>query len=217
MSRDETRATADRLLDAAEKLFGERGVRAATLRDITREAEANVAAVSYHFGSKEGLLQAAISRRMEPLNAERIRLLDAVVAEGGENGPDLRAVLRSFLKPTVALWKVHPAYVRFIGRLHGDPDDYRVESFLRLARFPELIGRLRGAFRAALPTHDPDDLWWSMIFTVGAMIHTWAVGPKMEGFSGGEARLEDEDRMVDRLVTFCAAGMRAKPGNGGDA
>ncbi len=211
MGREEIRATADRLLDAAEKLFGERGIDASSLREITGEAGANIAAVNYHFGSKEGLLEAAFARRMEPLNAERIALIDAAEAAGGDAGPDLRAVMYAFLKPTVYLWTAHPEYMRFIGRLHGDPDECRWETFFQGARFPELIGRIRKALRRALPDQSSGDLWWGMVFTVGAMIHTWAMGEKMAEFSQGEARFESKEAMVEKLVSFCTAGMEVRP------
>ena len=70
-----TTSTRDRLLDVAERLFAERGVDATSLRAITTEAEANLASVNYHFGSKDGLFLEILARRTAPVNAERLRLL----------------------------------------------------------------------------------------------------------------------------------------------
>ena len=63
------------LLDAGERLFAELGIAGASMRAITQEAAANLAAVHYHFGSKEGLVRAVFSRRLGPLNRERVERL----------------------------------------------------------------------------------------------------------------------------------------------
>src|SRR4051795_9743779 len=80
-------ATRDRLLDAAERLFAEHGYQATTMRGLTAEAEANIAAVNYHFGCKQSLLEAVVHRALAPVVAERRRRLEAL----GE-GPPVEAV-----------------------------------------------------------------------------------------------------------------------------
>src|SRR3954447_24782186 len=88
--------TRESLLDAAESLFAEHGIQAASLRAITQRAAANLAAVHYHFGSKEGLVRAVFSRRLKPLKGERLPLLDAADLAG--NPPDgVEQVLRAFM------------------------------------------------------------------------------------------------------------------------
>ena len=80
--------TKDRLLDAAEELFSSRGIDATSLRAITSAAEVNLASVNYHFGSKDGLVKTVFIRRLEPLNNERLELLDAleISAAGAPSG-----------------------------------------------------------------------------------------------------------------------------------
>ena len=65
--------TATRILDAAERLFVEHGFEATSLRTITQQAEVNLAAVNYHFGSKDALFQAVHRQRTagEPLESLR--------------------------------------------------------------------------------------------------------------------------------------------------
>ena len=87
-----TTDTKNDLLEAAEKLFAEHGFARSSLRAITREAGANLASVNYHFGSKEGLVRAVFARRLEPLNQERLALLDRCL-ESAAGDPDLVAVL----------------------------------------------------------------------------------------------------------------------------
>ena len=68
--------TKQRILDVAERLFATRGFHATSLRAITRAAEVNLAAVNYHFGSKDALLEAVMLRRLGPLNEIRQARLD---------------------------------------------------------------------------------------------------------------------------------------------
>ncbi|MFP3942130.1 MAG: TetR/AcrR family transcriptional regulator, partial [Thermoanaerobaculia bacterium] len=90
--------TRESLLDAAERRFAADGVEGASLRSITREAGANLAAVHYYFGSKEGLAEAVFARRLAPLGAERLRRLEACRQDGP---PSLECVLRAFVEPVV--------------------------------------------------------------------------------------------------------------------
>ncbi|WP_280400315.1 TetR/AcrR family transcriptional regulator [Nocardia carnea] len=88
--------TDQRLVLAAERLFAERGIDAVSLRSVMAEAGANVASVHYHFGSKDALVEALISRRSEQLHARRAELLDAVEESGT---PDARALAEAFVRP----------------------------------------------------------------------------------------------------------------------
>src|SRR5215813_4840679 len=93
--RGDTKA---RILDAAEKFFGTNGFEATSLREITSEADVNLAAVNYHFHSKDSLIDAVIARRIEPVNQIRLEMLEAA-------GPDptLDQILTAFLTPVLNL------------------------------------------------------------------------------------------------------------------
>src|SRR5215470_418761 len=75
--------TKTRILDAAEALFTEHGFEATSLRQLTTAAGVNLAAVNYHFGSKEELFQAVLTRRLDPMNQERLDLLTGLEREAG--------------------------------------------------------------------------------------------------------------------------------------
>ncbi|NUS83332.1 MAG: helix-turn-helix transcriptional regulator, partial [Streptomyces sp.] len=96
MNEPQPAPTRDRLLDAAERLFGEHGFAATSLRTVTVAAEANVAAVNYHFGSKEGLLRAVVERAMAAVNGERLRLLEELRA-AGDRQPTVEELVRAFV------------------------------------------------------------------------------------------------------------------------
>lgn len=92
--------TKDKILDAAERAFSENGYTGVSLRSIIGEAGVNLAAVHYHFGSKEGLLKAVILRRVGPVNAERLAMLDACERAAGGGRLEVEKVLEAFLVPT---------------------------------------------------------------------------------------------------------------------
>ncbi|MCZ6663464.1 MAG: TetR family transcriptional regulator, partial [Actinobacteria bacterium] len=80
--------TKERIVRAAEILFAKEGYAGTSLRQITESAGVNIAAVNYHFGSKENLLIEILDRVVGPINAERLLLLDEAQAEGT---PDITA------------------------------------------------------------------------------------------------------------------------------
>ena len=112
-----------RLLDAAERLVGERGVDAVSLRAIIAEAGSYVAAAHYHFGSKEALVRAVLDRRMAVLAEQRLTQLDAIV---GEPSPALRDVVAVFVRPLFDLASEPDGarYVRFLAALYRAGGDW---------------------------------------------------------------------------------------------
>src|SRR5215470_13225201 len=88
--------TKSKILDAAEKLFGIKGFEATSLRDITAEAQVNLAAVNYHFQSKDSLIDAVIARRIEPVNRRRLEMLEAAGPK-----PTVEQILTAFLTPVL--------------------------------------------------------------------------------------------------------------------
>src|SRR6266850_1812820 len=95
------RDTRSRILDVAEELFGEQGLGRVSIRDITRGAKANLAAINYHFGSKEDLVAAVFERRVVPVNQARLAALDKVEKSAGKRIPKLEAILAAFIRPAL--------------------------------------------------------------------------------------------------------------------
>src|SRR5437773_2528440 len=92
--------TRSRILDVAEELFGEQGFERVSIRAITKKARVNLAAINYHFGSKEDLIAAVFERRVLPVNKARLTALDAVQRSRGKN-PKLEEILEAFIRPTI--------------------------------------------------------------------------------------------------------------------
>ena len=201
--------TRERILDVAERLFGERGFPATPLRDITAEAGVNIASVNYHFGSKEGLLAEVLERRLKPINARRLELLDAVEARAGDEPPELEAVIRAFLSPPFHSLRVWGAdgqgFLRLVGRIHSETNEDFRATFVK--QFDEVFKRFTAALRRALPNLDDADLSWRMLFMVGSMAFTMSWGPTLVASGSGAARAPED--VLESLVLYAAAGMAA--------
>src|SRR5215470_3442420 len=93
--------TQGRVLDAAERLFADHGFKGASIRAIVEAANVNLAAVHYHFRSKEALLEAVLTRRISVVNEARLRQLDQAEAAAAPHAPPVEQILRAFIVPTV--------------------------------------------------------------------------------------------------------------------
>lgn len=203
--------TVDRLLDAAERLFAENGIAATSVRTITAEAGANSAAVHYHFGSRDALVERVFRRRLEPLNAERLELLDRWEATASSRPPDVEGLVRAFVGPTLRL-RDRPerggeVFSKLMGRLFVEAGPLARRIFeVQLA---ELARRFLDALSRALPHLSQREVFWRAHWLVGAMAHTLACQPRLEMLSGEACGDEDAETILERMVPFLAAGLRA--------
>jgi AcrR family transcriptional regulator len=201
--------TRDRLLDAAERLFAEHGFDGASMRQITSGAEANLAAVNYHFGTKLALIHAVFARRLGPLNAERIRLLDALLEsaeQAGDERPPLRGIMHAFLAPALSLGrKEGREFFVLIARAHSAPSRDLQEAIV--SQLGEVVARFGAALQSALPDLPKQELMWRVHFTIGALCHTVVNTHLLTLVTNGLCTDEDEAAVLERLVDFATAGM----------
>ena len=191
--------TKTKILNAAEHLFGQRGFDATSLRDITAEAGVNLAAVNYHFQSKESLIDALIERRLAPINQKRLAMLDAAGPQ-----PALEKIVRAFLTPILD-YDLAPA-VPLIGRVLSNPSLFLDRVYKRhlgetVARFSEAIGK-------ALPDLPAEERFWRLHFMAGAMTHVLTLSGVLPLMTGSSGPL-DREALIARMVTFLSAGFRA--------
>ncbi|MCK5941317.1 MAG: TetR family transcriptional regulator [Planctomycetes bacterium] len=201
-----TTDTKDTILDAAETLFAEQGFAATSLRQLTARAGVNLAAVNYHFGSKEELVKAVLRRCIQPINDERRRLLDAITT------PTLPAIMRAFVEPALrsaaggdAADRAPAAgLARIFGRISVEQPPFLREFMAE--QFGELGRRFVGMLRAAAPDLDARTTWMRMHFTVGAMAHTLQNAHMLEQISGGACAVRGQDELVDQLIAYAVGG-----------
>jgi len=204
--------TKERILDAAERLFAAEGFHNASLRTITGEAGANLAAVNYHFGSKEALLEAVFERRLVPLNHLRREKLVEVREAARSNGhqPQTVEVLRAFVEPTLLFRDSGAgadAFVRMVGRALAEPDDTLRNIFMR--HMEPIFFLLYDTLADALPQLTPADLFWRLHFALGAVSHTLCIAGRFKVLPPGVTPPWDAASLTSLLLDFITAGMEA--------
>ena len=201
--------TRDRLLDAAETLFAQRGLEGASMRSITTLANANLAAVNYHFGSKEGLLRALLAARITPINEQRLQLLERLEERGKLS---VESVLEAFINPALdPNLRPNDSFLQIMTRIHHSTDPVAVEVLT--AAFGPVAERYFATFHKLLPAIPAPILLQRMQFVIGAMLHSLfskcAIKyPINSTFAYPEALALTEDVYRREFVNFCAAGLR---------
>ena len=202
--------TRTRILDAAEALFMEHGFEATSLRAITAAAGVNLAAVNYHFGSKETLIEEAFRRRLTWLNEERLRTLDALEAAAGQAPVKPRLILEAFFG--VALRMAADVdgggrnFMRMLSRIYAEPSEF-VRNFLA-EEYAAVVARFKAALCKALPDVPREEILWRFHFMVGALSYALSGADALHIVNG--APLDDNPEALSaRLMSFLIGGLRA--------
>jgi AcrR family transcriptional regulator len=208
-----TPATKHRILDTAEMLFMQQGFDGTSLRVITAAAGANLAAVNYHFGSKEELFEAVLTRRLDPMNQQRVDLLTRYEQEAGSEPVPCERILSALFIPALRLARDPQRggsnFLRLLGRAYADPSPF-IRRFLS-EQYAKMIGRFKAAFSRALPHLPPRELSWRLHFMMGALSYTLAGTDALkiiEALAPGSERSDDE-LLLRRLAPFLLAGLTA--------
>lgn len=203
--------TKTRILDAAEALFTEVGYEAMSLRQITSTAKVNLASVNYHYGGKELLIQEVVRRRMDPLSAQRIALLESIQASRG-SAMTCEDVLVAMFLPSMRMSR--PAeprserFLRFLGRAYSDPSPV-VRDYIN-QRYADFHRRYFEAFSKTLPNLPRAELGFRLNFAMGALSGVLAGGSThrlINEFTQGQG--DDELAILSRLATLMVAALQA--------
>ena len=202
--------TKDQILDTAERLFAEQGYAATSLRSIIAAAGVNLAAIHYHFRSKEALLEAVVVRRSQPANQERLKLLENFQQAAGSAPVSLEQVMEAFLAPTFRMAQDSASggrvFMRLLGRLHAEGD---LLSGILKAQSSDVLERFAAALRRALPDLEPEELFWRLNFSIGALAQTLRGGSKELAAIADFPVSFDAENALARLIAFLSAGFRA--------
>src|SRR5208283_2369291 len=202
--------TKEKILDVAERLFADHGFPSTTLRDITTEAGVNLAAVNYHFRSKEALLSAVLERRLKPVNARRLELLERALQDAVRGKPVLEDLIRAFIQP---IYEARGAgielgnFARLMARLATEPDEWAVSVMSQ--HMQSTIERFLPLFSAALGIDDPVTVALATHLSLGAMAHSLKGLPILHRMAGVDPGKMDPTEHLERLICYTAGGMRA--------
>ena len=204
--------TKDRILNAAERLFADQGFPATSLRDITNAADVNLAAVNYHFGSKEALLLAVLERTAIPVNRDRLKRLDQLEADAGGRPVEPEQLVRAFLTPLFeqrANWTEHSfSWLKLMGRIHTEVDQQLRAKLVE--HYETSLRRFSAALRLSLPHLKQTEMIWRGLFVIGSMSLTMTWGASIMASDERAQRAPME--ILEELIRFTAAGMAAPTG-----
>jgi AcrR family transcriptional regulator len=189
--------TRDKILDTAERLFGDQGYGGTSLRQIIAEAGVNLAAIHYHFGNKEELLGHLVMRKAKPVNEERLAMLDRYEAEAGPAPVPVEKLLQAFLQPPLSRIKESPDFGKLMGRLYGEG----LMPSIAEKHFRDIKARFTAAFGRALPSLSEQAVALRLQFMVGAMAHTMLFACQQFAVDG--------DLLVRELTAFIVGGLCA--------
>lgn len=203
--------TKQKILDAAEQLFAERGFAETSLRMITGVAEVNLASVNYHFGSKKELIKAVMDRYLAVfMPAAEQALLQQLAAPHC----NLHQVFGCFVAPLMTLTRIHPrgpeVFLQLLGRGYIDN-----QGFLRwfiINHYGSVLKHFNKAIQAAAPHLSPVDLFWRLHFTLGTVVFTMASSEALRDIAKTDFDEEiDIEGLVHKLIPYLAAGVAATP------
>jgi len=204
--------TKEKILDVAESIFALKGYSATSMRSITSQANVNLAAINYHFGSKAQLYQEIFRRRVGPINRKRISLLDKLEGAAGEHPLSLEEILRTFITPALEAGadpkKGGDPFIRLLGRTHAEPGP-EVHDFLP-ELYEEVKTRYRRALARTLPHLNGEELSWRVHFVIGTIAFTLAGTDALHLIESCHyCDPADIEGVTQRLIPFLVGGLNA--------
>lgn len=199
-------STKDRILGAAEELFALQGFSGTSLREVTSRADVNIAAVNYHFGSKENLVNEVFRRRMDVMSAQRLQALKVAAAE---HPGELEPVLAAFVEPALAMAQDRNgggAFIRVIARAYAEKND-ALRRFLS-DQYGHVLREFAKAIAACVPGLAKDTLYWRLDFLSGALTYAMADFGLIKR-PAGSSEAAHRERAARELIRFAAAGIRS--------
>ena len=207
--------TRARILDAAERLFMAHGYDGTSMRQITGEAGVNLAAVNYHFGSKEALIQEVFRRRLNWLNEERMRALDELEATADGQPLKPSQIVDAFFGTMIRMAEDEERggviFLRLLGRTLTEPSDF-IRAFLA-HEYKTVVERYKEALFRSLPNVPKAEIVWRFHFMLGATSYAIAGTDALRLVTDWGIEAEDSedrlDRLLPRLISFLIGGLRA--------
>ncbi len=207
---DKVHATKLAILKATERLVAAHGFEATSLRAITAAAKVNLAAVNYHFSTKDALILAMLNRRLKPVNQARLVLLDRLEQEAGDSAVPVEKILEALFRPVLDVVSSGSRggrdFLRLLALALAEPGAYLKPLVEK--EFSEKTRRFHRALRRALPALSDAEAHWRLHFAHGVFLHTVAHSQVLDCTSRGRCRITDADAVLRRIINFCAAGLR---------
>jgi AcrR family transcriptional regulator len=202
-------STRERLLKTAVEMFAQYGFAETSLREITETADANIAAINYHFGSKEGLYEAVLDRIFRPVLEERLARLERLETEAMENGGewDVDALLRSWIEPMLDRYFAGGAEGAQILDLEAQISGALQEG--RMTEWPrpyiEYTRRFRLTMTRAVRHLRAEDVAWRVEVLCASALPLLTGGAALEDNTGGLCSAADRERFLSGWMSVARA------------
>lgn len=183
------------------------GFAGTSLRQVTSRADVNIAAVNYHFGSKENLVNEVFRRRMDEMTAQRLdKLAKALQKHPGQ----LEPILAAFVEPALALAQDRHgggAFVRVIARAYAEKND-NLRQFLS-DHYGHVLREFGKAIALCIPGLSKEELYWRLDFVSGALTYAMADFGLIKR-PAGVTEAAHREHAAKELIRFAAAGLQAQ-------
>ena len=200
--------TKTRILDAAEKLFAERGFSETSLRLITSKAEVNLASVNYHFGSKKELIRAVLARYLDvfmPTAASEIKRLHLAPEHAS-----LNEIFSALIKPLLELNKVRNGgtiiFLQLLGRGYIESQGH-LRWFIT-THYGQHLSTFVQAVSASAPHIPPAEMFWRLHFTLGTIVFTMASADALNEIAASDyGEHNNTEAIIRKVIPYMAAGV----------
>lgn len=203
-------STKERILNTTEKIISEVGFSKISLRNISNEAKTNLAAVNYHFGNKEKLIEMMLERRLDNLFELRIKLLDELDS-GGNNPCNLDQVLNAFIAPALIMSNDEhqggKQFMQVLAKAYAEKSEFL--HALLSKRYAAHIKRFALAIKKACPHLDEETVFWRFHFIMGSLVYVMADF----GAASAHSKLSNSEyfnKCCDELLSFALAAFQTQ-------
>lgn len=203
--------TKTKILDAAERLFCEQGLDGTSLRAIIAEAGVNLAAVNYHFQSKERLIREVFKRRIKPLNKMRLEMLNKSESKAGGKPLNIEEILSAFIEPVFRIARKSPEEgIRTMQlTMQAIALPSKAIENIHLLLFEDIMVRFHIAFEKSLPHLSEEEFAQRMSFVVSAFAFTFLSFARRGNSDNHRFAKSELSKMGKHFTSFAAAGLMA--------
>jgi AcrR family transcriptional regulator len=206
---DQRAATMEQIYDAAEELFSKRGLYGVTLKEVAAQVGVHQSLLHYYFKDKKELFDAVIARRAPVTIERRMKALDAY-ERAVEGRPTVEGALRAFLDTDLEAYSEGGIGWRHYGQLGAQMSNTAEwGAELMDTHFDQVVLRLIGIIRKALPDCPEEDLFWGYHFVSAGLMLTLGRTGRIDKLSGGLCKSDDFEAVKERMARFMAAGFIA--------
>ena len=199
--------TKTRILDAAEKLFAERGFSETSLRLITSKAEVNLASVNYHFGSKKELIRAVMARYLDVF----MPIASAIIVklQSSNNGASLNDIFSSLVEPLLDLNQLRTkgtnTFLQLLGRGYIESQDH-LRWFIN-THYGEHLTQFVKAVADSVPHIPPAEMFWRLHFTLGTVVFTIASADELTEIAAANFNEHNNiESVIRKVIPYLSAG-----------